>query len=68
VYELFIYGDENREYLVAVITPEKDLFLDVYNNLGIEGDVNDNLNHKLIIEYFLQELWKIGLKNDLKPY
>jgi long-chain acyl-CoA synthetase len=67
IMEVYVHGDEKRDYLIAVVVPHKEHVEIQANKFAIPGIMEDWCKHKDIIKYYLDNMKDIAVKEGLPP-
>jgi len=68
VEEMFVYGNSNNDYIIAVVVPKKDKVKEMAKEMNIDGSYEEQLKNKELRQKVLAEMNKIAKSESLNGF
>ena len=68
IHQIFVYGDQNHDFVVAIVVPNQDMFKDWCKQKSIFGSYSTLCENPKVIEFMFCEIQNFGIKNNFKLY
>ena len=68
IHQIFVYGDKNHDFVVAIVVPNQDLLKIWCKKKKIIGSTRSLYEHPNVIKFIFQEMQKFGIKNNFSSY
>ena len=68
IHQIFVYGDQNHDFVVAIVVPNQDLLKIWCKQKKIIGSTHSLYEHPNVIKFIFREMQKFGIKNNFSSY
>ena len=68
IHQIFVYGDQSHDFVIAIVVPNQDLFKTWCKEKSIFGGYSTLYKNPKVIEFIFHEMQKLGIENNFKFY
>ena len=68
IYQIFVYGDQNHDFVVAIVVPDQDMLKVWCKQKKIIGSPRSLYKDPKINKFIFREMQKFGIKNNFSSY
>ena len=68
IHQIFVYGDQNHDFVVAIVVPNQDVFKVWCKRKNVIGSTRSLCKNAEVIEFIIFEMKKFGIESNFNLF